>query len=213
VNLAARAGRRARILVAARRCFAREGFAAASVADIGAEAGISVAGLYQHFPSKQAIVAAIVAEDMAADLAAIERLRRAPSLPEGIVAAIRSAPGEPEVTRLRAEIFAAAGRDPELAATVRAAESAVADAVTELLAAAAHRGEIAPAAAGRATALLLLGLVEGVYACRALGLEATEPAFDAELRAFLARALGMASPTGATAAGATAAGANAADRP
>ena len=47
------------ILGAARRCFIRNGFRGASIADICAEAGISPGHLYHYFPSKEAIVGAM----------------------------------------------------------------------------------------------------------------------------------------------------------
>ena len=44
---------RTRILSAAQACFSRSGFAAASVADICAEAGVTKGAFYYHFSSKQ----------------------------------------------------------------------------------------------------------------------------------------------------------------
>ncbi|MHB0966605.1 MAG: TetR/AcrR family transcriptional regulator [Bellilinea sp.] len=44
---------RTRILSAAQACFSRSGFAAASVADICAEAGVTKGAFYYHFTSKQ----------------------------------------------------------------------------------------------------------------------------------------------------------------
>lgn len=46
---------RARLLDAALKCFARQGFNAASVESICAEAGVSKGAFYHHFPSKQAL--------------------------------------------------------------------------------------------------------------------------------------------------------------
>ncbi len=46
---------RARILEAAKTCFAREGYDAASVAEICQQAGVGKGGFYYHFPSKQAL--------------------------------------------------------------------------------------------------------------------------------------------------------------
>ena len=53
---ARRAARRAEMIAAARRCFARDGFHQTSMPDIAAEAGLSAGGFYRYFPSKDDIV-------------------------------------------------------------------------------------------------------------------------------------------------------------
>lgn len=57
--------RQQRILDATVRCVRRSGFHAASMADIAAEAKISVGVIYRYFANKEAIIEAIVAKDMA----------------------------------------------------------------------------------------------------------------------------------------------------
>ncbi len=53
-------GKRAAILEAAKRLFAREGFAGASMDQIAAEAGVSKLTVYSHFGDKEALFAAAV---------------------------------------------------------------------------------------------------------------------------------------------------------
>ena len=55
-----RAARRAEILAAACRCFARDGFHATSIADIIRESGLSAGSVYLYFESKNEIIAAVV---------------------------------------------------------------------------------------------------------------------------------------------------------
>ena len=55
----ARAVRRQQILEAARRCFARRGFSATTIADLCEESGLSAGGIYTHFENKHAIAEAI----------------------------------------------------------------------------------------------------------------------------------------------------------
>lgn len=55
---------RERVLLAARACFASEGRAAQMDA-IAAEAGVSVATVYRHFPDKEALFGALVVENTA----------------------------------------------------------------------------------------------------------------------------------------------------
>jgi len=59
--------RRQLILGAARRCFARNGFAGTTTRSVAAAAGISEALLFKHFPSKAALYAEILAEECEAD--------------------------------------------------------------------------------------------------------------------------------------------------
>jgi AcrR family transcriptional regulator len=55
---------RERILLAARRLFAEQGYKGTSVGEIEAAAGLSPrsGALYKHFPSKQAVLAAVIAQ-------------------------------------------------------------------------------------------------------------------------------------------------------
>ncbi len=58
------AARRQHILDAARNCFSRKGFHAASMLDLQAEAGVSAGAIYVYFPSKDAIVNAITTANL-----------------------------------------------------------------------------------------------------------------------------------------------------
>src|ERR1700736_5184363 len=60
VRRLARAERRQQILDAATRAFARTGFAATGLDDIGAEAGVSHVILYRHFASKADLYRAVL---------------------------------------------------------------------------------------------------------------------------------------------------------
>lgn len=53
------------VLEGAARVFVRRGFHAAGMREVAAEAGLSVAGVYHHFPSKQHILAALLDLTMA----------------------------------------------------------------------------------------------------------------------------------------------------
>lgn len=56
----AKADRRKALLDAAARLFARRGFDGVSIEDLGAAAGVSGPAVYRHFPSKQAVLAALL---------------------------------------------------------------------------------------------------------------------------------------------------------
>jgi AcrR family transcriptional regulator len=57
---------RRRILEAARECFSREGFEAATTRDIAGAAGIAAGTLFNYFPAKEAIAMALVGEALGA---------------------------------------------------------------------------------------------------------------------------------------------------
>lgn len=59
-----RAQSRDRILAAARKLFAERGYFACKVADIAASSGMSAGNVYWHFPTKEAILQAILAEGL-----------------------------------------------------------------------------------------------------------------------------------------------------
>ena len=102
--------RRQLILAAAKRCFARHGFAGTTTKSIAAAASISEALLFKHFPSKAALYAEILAEECEADPDLATLLGQEPStaalveLIKGMVGhflQITEGPDEQEAERLR----------------------------------------------------------------------------------------------------------------
>ena len=102
--------RRQLILGAARRCFARNGFAGTTTKSVAAAAAISEGLLFKHFPSKAALYAEILAEECEADPELAHLLGQEPStgtlveLIKGMVGhfmAISDVPDEQEAQRLR----------------------------------------------------------------------------------------------------------------
>ena len=71
--------RRQLILGAAKRCFARNGFAGTTTKRVAAAAAISEALLFKHFPSKAALYAEILADECEADPALAHLLGQEPS--------------------------------------------------------------------------------------------------------------------------------------
>jgi AcrR family transcriptional regulator len=102
--------RRELILGAAKRCFARNGFAGTTTKSVAAAASISEALLFKHFPTKSALYAEILVEECEADPALHKLLGLAPStetlvvLVRGMVGhfmEISDAPDQEEAQRLR----------------------------------------------------------------------------------------------------------------
>ena len=71
--------RRQLILNAAKRCFARHGFAGTTTRSVAAAAAISEGLLFKHFPTKSALYAEILADECAADPALHRLLELEPS--------------------------------------------------------------------------------------------------------------------------------------
>lgn len=158
---------RARILRAARQCFVRRGFHAASMADIAETAEMSPGLIYRYFPGKEAIVRAIVEREMDEAHRILDRLGSA----EDVVGAVlevfeRWAAGDDEEMNaaLFLEMVAVSTRDPELAATMRGAEAELRGRLEEVLGrgvTTAGAAEVPPVVrAWRAT--MLQCLVEGL---------------------------------------------------
>ena len=118
-----RAERREQILTAATRAFARAGFAATSLDDVAAEAGITRVILYRHFESKAGLYRAVL--DRACTTLA-EAVGRGDYGDEAIPTLVRAAAADPGGFRL---LFRHAAREPEfrdLADSLTAASAEVA---------------------------------------------------------------------------------------
>jgi len=66
--------RREQIASAALRCFARDGFAGTSMADIVAESGLSAGSIYSHFASKADLIRFVAIEELAGRLDEVIRM-------------------------------------------------------------------------------------------------------------------------------------------
>ena len=121
------AARRQQILIAAAQCFRDHGFHAASIAKISIAAGMSPGHIYHYFENKEAIIAAIVAQDLESQLTLTAQLRAACNKRAALIE--RAAEGvadqlDPVSAALKLEIVAEAARNPRVAQIVREADAA-----------------------------------------------------------------------------------------
>jgi AcrR family transcriptional regulator len=118
-----------RIVRAASRCFASKGYAGTTITDIELDAGYSprAGGIYRHFPSKRAILEAVIDAAVAGNEAMIDEMRSsaAPSsvtMPPEHIAELIVRRALAELDR-QAELFLIVFRDldqfPDLLAKVR----------------------------------------------------------------------------------------------
>ncbi len=169
--------RRARILDAAERCFARAGFHRTTMQDICKEAGVSPGALYIWFASKEALIAGLSARNRDEVLASFSALAEADNFAAGMAqvleACILNQPREKSVLCL--EIGAEATRNPAVAETLNRFDQTVCAALTELLDKAAREGRISPTMPTRDLAEAMHVIADGLFWRRAV-----EPGFDAK---------------------------------
>ncbi len=144
-----------RILEAARVCFERYGFHAASMARIAAEASISVGHIYRYFADKEAVIAAIVADDLAQITRDIDGWGGDAEEIADLMIAHMLSRREPGRMALWLEVMAEGARNPKIAAMIEDAEAHVRARLSEALSQACQaRGEVC--ALGEAEAQLRL---------------------------------------------------------
>jgi TetR/AcrR family transcriptional regulator, repressor for uid operon len=164
-NPEAREERRQQILAGARRCFAEKGFHAASTADISEAAGVSVANLYQYFPSKHDLVNAIAEEDLRGDLALGALFAPPASLFDGLEAyakALAEQARQRGVFPLRLEVFAESQRNPEIQRTVVKMDAKMVKGFVRVVEEAQRRGEIAAELDPRLVTSLIFRVLDGL---------------------------------------------------
>jgi AcrR family transcriptional regulator len=161
--------RRQQIVDAASACVRRAGFHGASMAEIAQAAGLSVGQIYRYFDNKEAIIAAIVARDMAAMRDKFSELQNSGQpLLEAIISSCSQAVDDyydPERSALMLEVVAEAARNPRVAAMVQAADAEERafghDMIRQILP--AHCSEPELAARGEVLSMLFDGMaVRGV---------------------------------------------------
>jgi AcrR family transcriptional regulator len=119
----------AEILGRARNAFAEKGFDGASMQDIARSAGMSVGNFYRYFPSKAAMVEALITADMEEMERDFAQILNAHDPMQALREVIRYRLSDDENCiddgRVWAEITAAALRKPEIAAITAKMESTI----------------------------------------------------------------------------------------
>jgi AcrR family transcriptional regulator len=128
--------RRQQILDAAAVCFRHHGFHGASMAVISKTAGMSVGHIYHYFENKEAIIAAIVQQDVQDLMTLFEEIGQSDDILEAMTG--RADHGfdthvDGDFAALALEIAAEAARNPKVAAIVQAAEQTKRRVVMDIL--------------------------------------------------------------------------------
>lgn len=128
--------RRAQILEAAVACFRTSGFHGASISQISKTAGMSAGHIYHYFENKEAIIAAIVEQDLERLLTLTAELRSARNVLEAMIECVAEGVRDnldPATAGLQLEIVAEASRNPRMADIVRHADGQCIAAFAETL--------------------------------------------------------------------------------
>lgn len=174
----ARAERRSQILEAAHRCFARKGFHQTTTAEISAEAGISVAGLYQYFVSKSELILALIQLDLAESIALVDSLADSVDFfgdAERILHDAMQDKRQEGMSRLRLEITAEASRSPEIGEMVASCDEQFTAAMVRAIENAQSRGQISEALDPLGLALAMNCLMDGLFGRISLAVEMRGP--------------------------------------
>ncbi|WP_406293113.1 TetR/AcrR family transcriptional regulator [Embleya sp. NBC_00888] len=139
------AAQRRRILDAAAACFAEKGFHGTRTADICARAGMSPGNLFHYFPSKHAIIIAILEQedlDTAAYLTELMHVEDALAALFALIDVVVSLAADPAYTDLVLDTAAEAKRDQGIAALLARNDRQLRAGIADLLRRAAAAGQI-----------------------------------------------------------------------
>ncbi|RKH68759.1 TetR/AcrR family transcriptional regulator [Corallococcus llansteffanensis] len=106
--------RRESIAAAAMRCFARQGFASTSMADIISEAGSSAGSVYSHFPSKAALLRFAASAALSEVVAALSDELPSERTPASVLAHLLRSRSDRVHAQTLLQIWAEGPRDGEL---------------------------------------------------------------------------------------------------
>ncbi|MBK0034897.1 TetR/AcrR family transcriptional regulator [Erwinia sp. S43] len=161
---------RLRVLAAARACFSRDGFHGASMKNICKASEISPGTLYHHFPSKEALVEAIIEEDQLRAFSRFAQDKPDSDLVETIVNNLLAVREEDRAQRaLVVEIMAEGMRNPLVAEMLDRKHQAIMAMIESRLRQAQQQGAVAADLDLPATSSLLLSLTYGILADTATG--------------------------------------------
>jgi AcrR family transcriptional regulator len=155
------------ILNAARTCLGERGYAATTIAEIAAEAGVSRGLLHYYFKSKEDLLAQVVRASTEAHLELVQVMfaqsETADDLASGLAGALRAVvESDPTYINLALECWTVARESPLVARELEDLYRHFRKALQEGLAEAVARGVIAPKIPLDGLAALVVGVTDGL---------------------------------------------------
>ncbi|MGE8414076.1 MAG: TetR/AcrR family transcriptional regulator [Pseudomonas sp.] len=165
-NPAQREARCNALLDAAARCFAQSGFVATRTADICLLADMSAGNLFHYFPSKQAVLLALIAREGLEIQQAMDQLlqQQAPLLAlQGFLQHVCQLVEDPNYTGLALEIAALSHRDAEVARLARHNDQLLRSGLAALVRQASDLGLTRAELCADQAATWLAALIDGLF--------------------------------------------------
>ncbi len=165
-NPAQREARCNALLDAAARCFAQSGFVATRTADICLLADMSAGNLFHYFPSKQAVLLALIAREGLEIQQAMDQLllQQAPLLAlQGFLQHVCQLAEDPNYTGLALEIAALSHRDAEVAQQARHNDQLLRSGLAALVRQASDLGLTRAELCADQAATWLAALIDGLF--------------------------------------------------
>jgi AcrR family transcriptional regulator len=157
------AARHGAIIAAARALAGEGGMGSVQIAAVAERAGIAAGTVYRYFPAKTDLIAALVAAQSAAELAALNRAAdAAPGPLSALAAAVVTFAARALASRRLAFAMVAEAVEPGLEAVLRNYRGALAGAFETRIRRALERGLLPAQDAGVAAAALVGALIEGL---------------------------------------------------
>jgi len=166
-NEALHVTRKKQILAAARKCFIAKGIHNASMQEICKTGKISPGALYRYYPSKQAIIEAIAAEEHEQNLELIDHLKTSKHPVKGLKEAIPNVLDtllDKNFARLMIEISSEATRNTQVHNAFQQVEDLFKSDLISIFKAAQSQNQIAKTINIEAAVFTLLALFDGITA-------------------------------------------------
>ena len=152
------------ILEAAGRCFMRDGFQGATIANICNEANVSAGHLYHYFPSKEAIIGAMAEADLEETAQRFAQLMEGSNIVTALVSEIDRVKDHHDRAGGRAlllDVLAEAGRNAAMAKILQKHSRGMKALLGEFLRTGQTRGEVDANLDAEIAAGILVSLIDG----------------------------------------------------